>query len=174
MRTFRLAATALLATAAGAGYTESPIQIPPVHATVLTGQTVDLPAALQGKSAVLVLGFSQASREQATDWGKRLAADYRTSGTVLYYEMPVLEAVPRLLRGWVTKKIAESVPERARDHFLIVLDHEKEWRAAVAYNKSDDAYVVVVDSAGTIRARLEGPASDANFAEVKRQLAQLQ
>ncbi len=145
-------------------------RIPAVHATVLTGQTVDLPGALQGKSAVLVLGFSQASREQVTEWGKRLAGEYRNSETVLYYEMPVLESVPRMLRGWVTRKMGESVPDRAKDRFLAISDHEKEWKAATGFSKSDDAYVLVVDSSGNVRARLQGPPNDANFGEVKRQL----
>ena len=151
-----------------------PPRIPPLHAAVLTGQTVNLPDDLKGKSAVLVLGFSQASRDQVTEWGKRLAADYRGSAAVAYYEMPILESVPRLLRGWVTKKMAESVPDRAKDHFMPVSDHEREWKSAVFYSKSDDAYVLVVDSGGGIRSRLEGGASDVNYAEVKRQLQALQ
>jgi hypothetical protein len=145
-------------------------QIPPVHATALSGARVDLPEALRGRAAVLVLGFSQASRDQVTAWGKRLAADYRESDSVIYFEMPVLESVPRMLRGWVTKKMGESVPDRARATFLPIADHEAEWKAAANFSKSGDAYVLVVDKTGAVRGRAEGPATDATYAEVKRLL----
>jgi hypothetical protein len=144
------------------------VTIPEVHGTVLTGEKVDLPDALKGKVGVLIVGFSQASREQVTAWGRRLAGDYRGSNAVLYFEMPVVESVPKLLRGWVMKKMGESVPDRAKGTFLPLVDHEKEWKAAVRYTQADDAYVLVVDGAGIVRARAEGTASDESYAAVKR------
>jgi hypothetical protein len=146
------------------------LHIPALHGTALSGDKVDLPDALRGKSGILVLGFSQASRDGVTAWGKRLAAGYRDSPTVMYYEMPVLESVPRMLRGWVTKKISEDVPDRAKNRFLPVLDHESAWKSAAQFGKGDDAYVLIVDSDGAVRGRIVGAASDANYAEVKRLL----
>ena len=129
-----------------------------------------LPGAFFGKTGVLVVGFSQASRTEVTAWGKRLAGDYRDSSRVLYYEVPVLASVPRLLRGWVLKKVAAEVPDRARARFLPVYDHEPEWRAAAGYSKADDAYVLVVDGAGVVHFRLQGEAGDAAYAEVKKRI----
>ena len=43
--------------------------IPRVHTAALNGEPVDLPASLQGRSAVLVVGFSQGSRGDVTAWG---------------------------------------------------------------------------------------------------------
>ena len=62
------------------------------------------------------------------------------------------------------------MPDRAKGHFLPVYDHEAEWRAAAGYRQADDAYVLVVDEAGTVRYRFEGPATDQAYAEVKRRL----
>ncbi len=173
MRISTIAATLVFCCVGRFGDTQS-TPIPPVHGTVLTGQTVDLPAALKGKTGILVLGFSQASRDQVTEWGKRLAGDYRGSETVIYFEMPVLESVPRILRGFVTKKMGESVPDRAKNTFLPVLDHEADWKVATGFKKSDVAYVVVVDGAGVVHGRVSGPASDATFGEVKRLVGELQ
>ena len=149
-------------------------EIPVVHGTVLTGEKVDLPNGLRGKVGVLVVVFSEGSRVEATNWGKRLAADYRDSDAVVYYEMPVLESVPRLLRGWVLKKIADSVPDRAKPRFLPVIDHEKEWKSATGFARPDDAYVLVVDGAGSIAWKTEGGTSDAAYAEVRRRVEALQ
>ncbi len=145
--------------------------VPELHGTVLSGAAVALPDSLRGKTAVLVVGFSQGSRAEVTDWGRRLAVDYRDSTTVAYYEMPVLAGVPKLLRGWVLKKVTEEVPDRAKSHCLPVMDHEAEWKAAVGFDRDEDAYVVVVDEGGRVIWRTTGAVSDAAFAEVKRHLA---
>ena len=145
-------------------------RIPPTHGTVLSGEKINLPEALKGKVGVLVLGFSRASGDAVAEWGKKLFQDYNGSTTVSYYEISVLEAVPGILRGYVVRKISESVPDVAKSHFLPVLDHEKEWKAAAGFKPQDDVYVLVVDAAGLVRARVAGVASDANFAEVKRQV----
>ena len=162
-------AAGLLVGMLAAGSTE-PARIPKLHGKVLTGEAVDLPEALKGKAGVLVLGFSQASRGDVAAWGKRLAADYRDSNQVIYFEMPMLAGVPRVVRGWVTGKIKESVPARAQARFLPVNDHEREWRAAAGYTKADDAYVLVVDGGGVVRFRTEGAASDGVYAEVKKRV----
>ena len=144
--------------------------IPPFHGADLTGEAGSLPDEFQGKGGVLVIGFSQASRAEATAWGKRLAADYRDADRVIYYEMPMLASVPRLLRGWVVKKIAAELPDRAKARFLPLYDHEAEWRAAAAYASPNDAYILVVDSAGAVRFRFEGDATDTAYAEVKKRI----
>ena len=107
-----------------------------------------------------------------TGWGKRLAADYRGSSSVVYYEMPVLAGVPKLLRGYVVKKIAEDVPERAKPRFLPVYAQEAEWKAAAGYGEADVAYLLVVDGTGAVRWHGSGAASDALYDEVKRQVEQ--
>ena len=145
-------------------------QVPALHGTVLTGATVDLPASLEGKRGVLVLGFSTASRDEVAAWGRRLAGDYRDSSAVAYYEMPVIAAVPRLLRGWVAKKVTEGVPDRARSRCVLVLDHEAEWKAAAGFTRDEDAYVLLVDASGTVLWRAAGSADDARYADLKHHL----
>jgi len=145
-------------------------RIPLTHGMLLSGEKVDLPEALKNKVGVLVLGFSRSSGDAVAEWGKKLFRDYNGSTAVSYYEISVLEAVPGILRGYVVKKISESVPDVAKSHFLPVVDHEKEWKAAAGFKPSDDVYVLVVDGAGVVRARVFGIASDANFAELKRQV----
>ncbi len=164
---WRQAVSALVITCALQG---GGMRIPPVDGHTLSGNAVELPAGLQGKVGVLIVGFSQGSRGEAQAWGQRLAADYGNSQTVVYYEMPVLESVPRLLRGYVLKKIGESVSERGKAHFLPVLDHEKEWKALAGYHAADDAYLLVVDATGTVRWKTEGALTESSYAQLKQQL----
>lgn len=148
-------------------------QIPPIHAIAVSGEHVDLPSGLHGRVAVLVVSFSQGSRDEVTAWGRRLEADYHGSPNVLYYEMPVLAGVPRPLRGWVTRKIKDSIPAPAQPRFVPILDHEAEWKAAAEFGRNggeEDAYVLVVDSSGNILSRMAGAPSDQSYAELTKRL----
>ncbi len=144
--------------------------LPQVHAQLLTGQAVNLPGDLHGKPAVIVIGFSQGSREQVAAWGRRLAPDYHDAQDVSYYEAAELESVPRLLRGYVLKKIKETVPARAQPHFLTVTDREAEWKFTTGFAAKDDAYLVLIDPSGQVRYTTHGATSDAAYAELKHRL----
>jgi hypothetical protein len=157
----------------GAAQSSEPMRIPPVHGPVLTGENVDMPEALKGKVGVLVMGFSQASRDEVTEWGKWLAGQFRNSGDVAYYEMPVLESVPRMLRAFVVRQMSKSVPEVERSHFLPVLDHEPEWKKATGFANPDDAYLMVVDATGVVQWKTKGGVTDGTTAEVMRQIERL-
>ncbi len=147
--------------------------IPEVHAALLTGTQVNFPADLQGKTTILVIGFSQGSRDQVASWGKRLAPDYHGVRDVAYYEVAEIEAAPRILRGYILKKIKEGVPEPAYPHFLAVTDHEVDWKAATHFEAKDDAYLVVVDPAGQITYTTHGPTSDAAYTTLKQRIETL-
>ena len=157
--------------AAGWGLAQGDLgAVPAVQGELLSGTRVNLLESLQGKSGVLVVGFSQGARDEVAAWGRRLAGDYKDSPSVVYYEMPVLAGVPRMLRGWVLKKVNEGVPDRAKGHCLPVMEHEAEWKQATGFTRDADAYVLVVDGTGKVTWRTEGPVDDARFAEVKRHL----
>ncbi len=143
------------------------VRIPEVHGVSFSGEGVNLPDGLRGKVGVLVVGFSRESRDAVTEWGKRLAADYRESPTVIYYEMPMLAGVPRMLRGFVVGKIKDSVPERARARFVPLMENEADWRALAHYKSGDDAYVIVVDERGVVLWQTHRAFSEAAYGAVK-------
>ena len=161
-------AVAALAMSLIAGFNEP--RIPPVHGTTFSDVKVDLPEVLHGKVGILVVGFSQGSRDAVTTWGKKLAIDYYDSPTVLYYEMPMLASVPKLLRGFVQGRIKASVSDRGKPHFLPLTDDETQWRALTHYSAPDVPYILLVDGQGTIRWQTEGPPTDATYAALKQQV----
>ena len=148
-------------------------RIPEVHGISFAEQAVNLPEILKGKVGVLVVGFSHGSQDQVMGWGKRLAGDYRDSPTVVYYEMPVLASVPRMLRGFVEGKIKDSVPDAARARFVPLLENEAAWRTVAHYKGGDDAYVLVVDEHGVVRWETQGAATDASSGALKERVEAL-
>ncbi len=147
--------------------------IPEVHTLSFSGDRVDLPQMLDGKVAILVLGFSKSARTQATAWGRRLPTDYFYSPDVLYFEMPVLESVPRLLRGAVLRSIKSDVSTRSQPHFAPLITDEVRWRSLVHYSKPDDAYVLLVDSKGVVHAQLQGEPTDTSYQELRQSVDKL-
>jgi hypothetical protein len=121
----------------------------------------------------LVLGFSRGSRESTTAWGKRLSADYRESPGVLYYEMPVLASVPKMIRGFVINQIRSSVPEQERPRFVVLLENEAAWQTMVGYKEANEAYVLVVDDQGVVRWQTHGEPTDAAYGAMKQQIEAL-
>ena len=147
--------------------------IPAVHGTTFSNTRVDLPEALHGKVAILVVGFSQGSRDAVTVWGKKLATDYYDSPDILYYEMPMLASVPKFMRGFVEGRIKSAVSDRGKPHFLPITDDEPEWRSLAHYSAPDDPYVLLVDSQGAIRWQTQGTPTDATYATLKQQVEAL-
>ena len=145
-------------------------RIPAVSANTLAGEPVRLPADLHGKCGILVLGFGKDARTEVRDWGKRLATDYFTSPTVLYYEMPVVAGVPRLLRGMVMKQIASEVSDRGKHHFVPITDNEARWRALAHVTDPNQAYLLVVDASGSVQYTASGPLTEAAYQAIRDHL----
>ncbi len=142
--------------------------IPQVHGHSFAGAAVELPGALQGKVGILVIGFSQGARKDVEVWGTRLASTYDDKVGVAYYELPVLASVPKLLRGFVTGRIDASVAKLGKPHFVVVDEHEAEWRKITHYTAPDDAYVLVVDGNGSVRWQTQGLPLETTYTALKQ------
>jgi hypothetical protein len=165
-----VAAAVLILSGIAASHPCVAARIPEVHGTSLTNESVNLPEALQGRPAVLILGFSRGSREAVAGWGRRLAADYRSSPEVMYYEMPVLGSVPGMMRGFVVRSMRSSVPQRAQARFVPITEHEAAWRGLVHYGQADDPYLLVIDGKGEVVWQTQGQPTDTAYAALKRQV----
>lgn len=170
-------AAAALATTAGGGLGV----IPAMEGRTLAGERVRLPVDLAsptggsgtGCTAILIVGFGREASNAARDWGQRLAADAANSPGTVYFEMPVLASVPRVLRGAVVRLIESSLSERARHHFLPITEEEAAWRKAVDFHDAAVPYILVVDDHGAVRWRTSGPLSAPLYAELREHLPPL-
>jgi hypothetical protein len=148
-------------------------RIPTTHGTSFAGTEVTLPDDLKGKVGVLVLGFSKGSGDVCKGWGQRLAESYRNSHEVMYYQVPVLESVPKLMRGMVLKSMKSGVPDTEQAHFVPIFSNEVEWKRAARYANADDAYVFVVDGEGKVRWQTSGRVTDTGFGGLRDQVEAL-
>ena len=148
-------------------------QFPRLREENLNAEQVVLPDAASGKVAVLVMGFSKASKTPTEAWAKRIGNDFgKTSGFTLY-QMPVLEVVPKMIRGMVVSGIKKGVPESERANFVPVLHSEDGLKKLVGFKGEDDAYIVVLDRGGEIVYQTRGTSVDPGYAELKAQVQAL-
>ncbi len=148
-------------------------RIPDLHGTTLAGQPVDLPKMLAGRPAVLILGFSRDAQAEATAWGKRLAVDFYASPDVLYYELPMLGGVPRLMRGFVMHEIAKEVSDRGKAHFVPVVNDEARWRQLAHVRSDREAYVLLVDGQGEVRWVTSGALTEDGYKTLRSDLDEI-
>lgn len=149
--------------------------MPKIEGESFSGSTVELPDEAKGKVAVFIFGFTKASKGPTAAWADKIFTDFGTQTGFELYQLPVLEDVPRFIRGVVISGIKKGVRENMRDHFVPVLQGEAELKKLVGYKEVDDAYLVTLNSAGQIVGQRHGAFSDAAYtqlrAEIQSQLA---
>jgi hypothetical protein len=145
----------LLCLSSRVGHAQSQ-SLPSLRGHSLAGAAVSLPIDLQGKVGIFVVGFSKQSGESGKAWGKAIKDAYARDANVAYYEVPVLAAVPALLRGVVLASMRHRIPGPDQAHVVPALQDAPQWKDAVHFSAADDAYVLVVNQAGVIQLRMHG------------------
>ena len=142
-------------------------QLPRIEGESLAGQRVVLPDAASGKAAVLIFGFSKASKTPTAAWEKRIEADFAGSPALQVYQLPVLEDVPRLVRGMVISSMKKGVPADEQARFVPLFHSESELKKLVDFQRPDDAYLMVVNRSGEVAYKTHGNVTDAGYAQLR-------
>ena len=148
-------------------------KMPTTEGDSFAGHKVVLPDAAAGKVAVLIFGFTKASKIPTGAWADKLLADFGTRPGVELYQLPVLEEVPRLFRGMVISGIRKGVAENKRDHFVPILQGEAELKKLVHYQEPDDAYLVLLSRGGNIVQQIHGTPTEAKYSQVRSAIESL-
>jgi hypothetical protein len=149
MLTAVMTMSAVTLTMTGAALGQESSEIPVTKGQTFAGKDILLPADVRGRVAILVMGFSKGSKVQTGEWGKHVAV-FAEAKNMAHYQMPVLESVPRMMRGMVTRSIRNGTAPEMREHFLPIFEKEDEWKKLVKFSGPDDAYVVVLDREGRV------------------------
>jgi hypothetical protein len=137
-----------------------PIPVPQAPVETLTGRKLELSRDIGPRLAVLIIGFTKASRGQASEWAQRLEPELAATPGAQLYEVGVIADVPRLLRGFVVGRIRANVPKKMHDHFLLVLEHPEVWKQLADLDDKDSAYVVLMNR-GAVAWRGRGKLTEA-------------
>lgn len=147
--------------------------IPPVNSKALDNSAIVLPDAVSQKPLILVIGFSHKSGEVCTPWGKRLAADFQGDSRISYYQIPVLEGAPSMIRPMILRGMRKDTEPTQLAHMVPIYDHEGDWKKLVNFANTDDAYIVLADAHGLVIWQAHGAFSDSAYSELKSAMSKL-
>lgn len=139
----------------------------------LAGNKVVLPEAANGRVAILVFGFTKASKDPTKAWATKLNSEFAGRPNFVLYQLPVLEEVPRLFRGMVISGMKKGVLENLREHFVPILQGEAGLKNLVSYKEPDDAYVVMLDRYGRIVEQLHSSSPDPRYSQLETEIRSL-
>ena len=140
--------------------------MPLLEGNYLTGAQVRLPAASQGKIALLALGFTYESRYSVEAWSERFAAEFVKARDVTYYEVPLIGGMGRLARWFIDGGMRRGTPKERYENVITVYGGVDAWKQRVGYKQPKDAYLILIDRQGTIRWLHTGPFNEARFADL--------
>ena len=123
------------------------LTFPNIQARDLDGHAVT-PASLQGKPAVLLLGFSYGSRVQVEAWATALEQGAAPHPTVV--QVPVYHRVPTLARGFIDGAMARNTPAVAHAHVWTTDAYEPLVQALHLGDPGDDGVAVLLDARGRV------------------------
>jgi hypothetical protein len=148
-------------------------QMVQLSAESLSGKEVLLPEAVTGRIAIFCIGFSHESQSQVKRWSERTQTQFVNNPQVVVYSVAVLEDAPKLVRGMIVHAIKTGVPTGRRDRFLILYHNEQQLKRVTGFERSDAAYLLLIDRRGEIRWRHGGESGDAAEADLDKHVREL-
>ena len=130
-----------------------------LRATTLDGVDVTVPD-LQ-RAAVLVVGFGRGAGEQVRLWRTHIDG---VESAPLVASVMVIDGVPGLLRGVLTRTMRGEVAEERQKTIYLVTEDGDAWRTLARFDETDAAdaaYVLRFDGRGQVCFRHIGAVTDA-------------
>jgi hypothetical protein len=134
--------------------------MPVTAGKTLAGNLIQLPEDTHGKPLVLIFGFHESAKEQGAEWGKQLMQWRNEESGFAFYQVAMLSDAPRIVRGLIVHAIRDAVPQRYRDHMLLLSSNEQLWQNVLEPKNRDLVSVVYCDSSGHILWQGVGASAD--------------
>jgi hypothetical protein len=136
--------------------------LPVVHGKSLSGSPVLLPEQAIGHPAMLVVGFSRASKEAAQPWLLNCREHFAAAAGegARCYDVRMVEGIPRLFRGFVEGGMRKGYPAALLDQTVLVYRENDLWKQRLGVADETTAYVVVLDASGRVCGLQKGAFSE--------------
>ncbi len=144
---------------------------PRLSGKTLTGKLLELPAAAQGKPALVVFSFSRTAGKDARLWNEHLARSF--SNATPSYGVIVMESVPKLFRGMAISGVRSSMPLSMQDRTVVLYQDEKLWKLRLHASDDNRAYVVLLGPDGHLHWSSSGAYTDSEYARLTNEIERL-
>lgn len=148
---------------------------PTLRGEYLTGRKATLPDDARGKAAVILMGFTYASRKPVEAWADRLKPALADIEGTTFYEVPVIGGMARMGKWFIDSGMRRGTPKALHEQVITVWGDTRAWkaRAGVTGDRDQLAYVTLIDADGRIRWRVTGVFDEAAFQALLTELRAL-
>jgi hypothetical protein len=137
-------------------------RFPALEARTLGGRAVALPRDFGGRANLLLVAFEREHQALVDTWmpaAQRLAAAH---GELRHYELPTLGRRLALIRPVIEGGMRSGIPDRAtRDRTITLYTNVDAFRTALGITSGRTVHALLLDEAGVVRWRAEGPYTEA-------------
>ena len=149
--------------------------LPALHGEYLSGRKASLPEDARGKVAVILMGFTYASRTPVEAWAERLKPALTGLNDTTFYEVPVIGGMARMGKWFIDSGMRRGTPKALHEHVITVWGAVKEWKARAGVTNERDtlAYLTLIDRDGRIHWRHAGPFDEETFEVLMAELRSL-
>jgi len=150
---------------------DSTPHFPAVTGRSLTGRTYHLPADFEGERNLVLVAFKRHQQEDVDTWTPHLRPLAARDSTLRAYELPTLGHGYTWMRGFIDGGMRRGIPDSAvRAATITLYINKRSFRDTLAIADENRIHVLLVDRAGRILWRAEGPYTAEAEAALKRVL----
>ncbi|MDH4063631.1 MAG: hypothetical protein OEW19_04470 [Acidobacteriota bacterium] len=147
--------------------------LPTLTGTDLAGRQVVLPEAARGRLAVLLFGFSYASRKPVEAWAEHIRRRWGSDARVSWYQLPMIGGFGRLAKPFITGGMRRETPPEYHGNAVVVFGGVGGWKQRLAVQDDKTAHLVVLDRGGIVRWQHAGAVDEPHAALLDDQLDRL-
>lgn len=145
---------------------------PSLRGEYLTGREANLPGDAAGKAAVILMGFTYASRKPVEAWADRLKPALAGMEGATFYEVPVIGGMARMGKWFIDSGMRRGTPKALHGNVITVWGATRRWKQLAGVTDARDklAYITLIDREGRIRWRYTGGFDEAAFEALTAEL----
>ncbi len=142
--------------------------LPPLQGEHLTGKPARLPTAASGKTTLILLGFTYASRVPVEAWGRWFRDTIGVGADRTFFEVPMIGGMAKMGRWFIDRGMRKGTPAALHENVITVYTKTGDWkkRLAVSSLNDKDAFLIVLDRDGVVRWLHHGPFDAARAQEL--------
>jgi hypothetical protein len=149
--------------------------LPRLEGAFLTGRKAVLPAAAEGKVALVLVGFTYQSRFPVESWAEWYRRSTRGDRTATLFEVPMIGGPAKLGKCFIDSGMRKETPVELHENVITVYSGSGDWKKRAGFSSSseNDAFLVLLDRSGVVRWMHYGPFDRARAGELARVMASL-
>jgi len=153
-------------------------RLPALRGEYLSGRKAALPDDASGRVALLLVGFSYASRKPVEAWTQRFRGEFADKTQVTFYEVPMLGGAARMGKWFIEGGMRRGTPKADQENVITVYGGTDAWRQRLGVQAADAkaedaAYLILLDRKGNVVWRHTGPLEEAAYQALAAQVRKL-